>query len=120
MTACSGISLPECQARRGADLIGGFGETRRPGLLPSLLELIAVKEPEDSADEEQDDLVERSRDGHQTSRTAPAKRSWDSAVSNHDLDGFDRPGDEGAHALSLGREPAPSRCSTEYVATWPQ
>jgi hypothetical protein len=72
---------------------------RRAGLLPSLVQLVAVKEPEDAAHEKQDGLVKRSRDRQKTSRTSPSQRSWDLAVSNHKLDGSDRASHGGARAL---------------------
>jgi hypothetical protein len=83
-----------------------MSEPRLPGLAPRLRELMAVEEPEDSADEKQDDLIERPRNGQKSKRTTPADRSGYTTVAENEPYGSNRPGEEAAcssHALSLGR-----------------
>ncbi len=69
-------------------------------------ELVAVEEPEDTSDYEQDEFVKRTRNRQKPHRAAPPKRPGSAAVANHNLDRADRPDDErlrGWHTASLGR-----------------
>jgi hypothetical protein len=99
--------------------------------LPGFPQLVAVEEPQESADDEQRGLIERSRHGRESKCATPSQGSWDATVPNDDFDCANRSGDEGscrAQAPSLGREWHGSRscerltrsgllvCVTETVA----
>jgi len=44
--------------------------------------LVAVKQPQDAADQEQYDLVERPGDGEQAERATPAQRARDATAAD--------------------------------------
>ena len=74
---------------------------------PCFPEAIAVEQPENPADDEQDTLVERPGKGQKAERAAPSQRPWDTAVANHNPDGSEGSDEEGAcstHAASLDRK----------------
>jgi hypothetical protein len=84
---------------------GGLASRACIGSSPRFRELIAVEEPEDTPDYEQDELVKRPRNRQKPQRAAPPKRPRNAPLATHNLDSAGRPEDEGSggsHSASLG------------------
>jgi hypothetical protein len=85
------------------------------GSLPSFRELIAVEQPEDTPDHEQDEFVKRTWNRQKPQRAAPPQRPGNTPIANDNLDGADRPDDErsgGSHSASQAAWPSASRSPT--------
>ena len=67
-------------------------------LLPGFAELFSVEEPEDTADENQDGLVDWAGDRESPERGSPSERPQDAAVPHDDRHGPDRFTDERTEA----------------------
>jgi hypothetical protein len=53
--------------------------------MPGLVQPVAIEEPEDPSDEQQDNLIERAWYGQEPNRAAPPERSRDPAIARKDL-----------------------------------
>jgi hypothetical protein len=84
-------------------------ELRLAGLPPSLRELVAVEEPEDAADENQHDFIERPWNGQKPEGPTPSDWFGYATVSKDELYCSNRLRAEEArpaHALSVGTRKA--------------
>jgi hypothetical protein len=63
---------------------------------PTLSKLVAIEEPENTADEQQQHLVEGSGNGSKSECATQADRARDAAVLNKDLDGASSSAEESA------------------------
>jgi hypothetical protein len=64
-----------------------------PAQLPGIPDAVAVEHPQNPANEKQDGLVERSREGQESDRGGSPKRLWDLSVACDDSRGANHPSD---------------------------
>lgn len=73
-------------------------------MVPGFRKSVPVEDPEDSADDEQHDFVERTWDRQEAESGSPPNGPWDAAVADHEGDGADGSNQEvarAAHPVSL-------------------